>query len=207
MVDSCGFQASKQSDSRDQGLVSSLPIPYCANSLLYVDFIQGLPKFGHYDSCLVVTCGLTRFTGAFPCNKRITGEQPVNTLVEQWFQHYLEPREVHCDKDVRIRSDTGWYKRVLDALNVHVTTDVPYTHTSHPLCERQNRVLEQNLRILMKQERTKDWVRLLPWAALTMIYQESSSSGYTPQELFHGGRPACFFKTPFPEDYKSPVGD
>ena len=43
IVDSCGCHASKQSDSRDRGLVSSLPIPYCANSLLYVDFIHGLP--------------------------------------------------------------------------------------------------------------------------------------------------------------------
>ena len=56
IVDSCGCHASKQSDSRDRGLVSSLPIPYCANSLLYVDFIYGLPTFGGYDSCLVVTC-------------------------------------------------------------------------------------------------------------------------------------------------------
>ena len=31
----------------------------------------------------------------------------------------------HSDEDVRIRSDTGWYKQVLDALNVHVTTGVP----------------------------------------------------------------------------------
>ena len=69
IVDSCGYHASKQSNSRDQGLVSSLPIPCCANSLLYVDFIHGLPKFGGYDSCLVVTCGLTRFNRAFPCNK------------------------------------------------------------------------------------------------------------------------------------------
>ena len=167
IVDSCGCRASKQSDSRDRGLVSSLPIPYCANSSLYVDFIRGLPKFGGYDSCLVVTCGLTRFTRAFPCNKKITGEQTVKTLVEQWFEHYGAPKEVHSHEDVRIRSDTGWYKRVLDALKVHVSTSVPYTHTSHPLCERQNRVLEQNLGILMKQERTKDWVRLLPWAVLT----------------------------------------
>ena len=60
------------------------------------------------------------------------------------------------DEDVRIRSGTGWYKRVLDGLNVHVTTGVPYTHTSIPLCDGQNRVFEQNLRILMKEERTKD---------------------------------------------------
>ena len=49
-VDYCGCHASKQSDSRDRGLISSLPIPYCANSLLYVDFICGLPSFGGYDS-------------------------------------------------------------------------------------------------------------------------------------------------------------
>ena len=63
----------------------SLPIPYCANSLLYVDYIHGLPRFGGYDSCPVVTCGLSRFTRVFPCNKKITGEQTVKMLVEQWF--------------------------------------------------------------------------------------------------------------------------
>ena len=88
IVDACGCHASKQSDSRDRGLISSLPIPYCANSLLYVDFIHGLPRFGGYDSCLVVTCGLSRLTRVFPCNKRITGEQAVKKLVEQWFEPY-----------------------------------------------------------------------------------------------------------------------
>ena len=59
----------------------------------------------------------------------------------------------------------------------------------------------------MKQERTKNCVRLLPWAILSMNSQESCSTGYTPHELFHGGRPTWFFQTPFPGDYKSPVGD
>ena len=83
IVDSCGCHARKQSDSRDRGLVPSLPIPYCAKSLLYVDPIHGLPKFGGYDNCLVVTRGLTCFTRAFPCNKKITGEQTVKLLVKQ----------------------------------------------------------------------------------------------------------------------------
>ena len=174
IVDSCGCHASKQGDSRDLGLVSSLSIPYCANSLLYVDFIHGPPTFGGYDSCLVVTCGLTRFTHASSCKERITGEQTVKMFVEQWFEHYGAPKEVHSDENVRIRRDTGWYKRVSNALNVHLTTAVPYTHTSNPLCERQKCVLQQNLRILMEQERTKDWVRLLPWAVLTMNSHESS---------------------------------
>ena len=35
IVDACGCHTSKQSDSRDRGLISSLPIPYCANSFRY----------------------------------------------------------------------------------------------------------------------------------------------------------------------------
>ena len=142
IVDSCGCHASKQSDLRHRGLVSRLPIPYCATSLLYIDFIHGLPKFGGYDCCLVVTCGLTHFTRALPRNKKITGEQTVKMLVEDSFEHYGAPKGVHSDEDVRIQSDTGWYKRVLDAVNIHVTTIVTYTHKSNPLCERQNCVLE-----------------------------------------------------------------
>ena len=150
---------------------------------------------------------LPTFTRVVPCNKKITGEQTVKMLVEQWFEPYGAPKQVHSDDDVRIRSDTGWYKRVLNAPNAEVTTGVPCTHMSDPLCERQNRVVEKNARILMKQEHTKDWVRLVPWAALTMNSQRSSSTGFTLHELFHGGRPAWFFKTPFPDDFKSPVGD
>ena len=96
IVDSCGCHTSRLSDSRDRGMVSSLPIPYCANSLLYEDFMHGLPKVGGYHSCLVVTC-----------RKNITGEQTVAILVEQWFEHYGAPEEVHSDEDVRIQSDTG----------------------------------------------------------------------------------------------------
>ena len=109
IMDSCGYHASKQSDSRDQKFVYKLAIPYCANSLLYLDFIQALLNFGGYDSCLVVTCALTRFTRAFPCNKSITGEQTVKIVVQQSFEHYGAPKEVHSDKDVRIWSDTSEY--------------------------------------------------------------------------------------------------
>ena len=86
----------------------------------------------------------------------MTGEQAVKILVESWFQRYGAPKEVHLDEDVRIWIDTGLYKRVLVALNVQVTTSVPHTHTSNPVGKRENRVVDPNLRIPMRQERTKD---------------------------------------------------
>ena len=171
-----------------------------------MDFIHSLHLFGGYDGCLVVACGLSRFTRVFPCSKKVTDEQTVKMFGEQWFEPYGAPKQVHSDEDVRIHSDRGTYKPVLNALNVEVTTDVPYTHTSNALCERQNRVVEHNLRILMKQERTKDWV--LPWAVLSMRSERGWCPGFTPPpELFHGGGPAWFFSEPFPEDFKSLVGD
>ena len=50
-------------------------------------------------------------------------------FVEKWFEPYVAPKQVHFDEDVRISGDTGCYKRVLNVLNVEVTTDVPYTLT------------------------------------------------------------------------------
>ena len=110
IIDACGCHASKQSDNRDRGLISSLPIPYCTKSLLYVDFIHGLPRVGGYVICLVVTCAPSRFTRVYPCNKKMTDEQTVKMLVEQWFEPYGALKQVHSDEDVRIRSDGGWYK-------------------------------------------------------------------------------------------------
>ena len=54
---------------------------------MWISF-HGLPCFGGYDSCLVVTCGLSCFTRVFPCKKKITSEQTVKMLVEQWFEPY-----------------------------------------------------------------------------------------------------------------------
>ena len=204
MVDKCPWRSCKPGDIRDRGLQSTLPIPHCANSVLYVDYTE-MPKFGGYDFALVVTCWLTRFTRVFPCTKHITGEETIKILLEEWFFVFGAPKEINSDDDVRVRSDTGWYKRVLKSLNVHMLTGIPYTHKSNPLCEQQIRVLKENVRILCKTEGTKDWVRLLPVISLMRNSQECSATGYTPRELFMG-RPVWFLHAPYPEDSYSTVG-
>ena len=63
-MDKCPCRSCKNGGIRDRGLHSTLPIPNCANSVLYVDYTE-MPKFRGYDFTLVVTCGLTRFTRVF----------------------------------------------------------------------------------------------------------------------------------------------
>ena len=84
IVDKCPCRSCKPGDIRDRGLYSTLPIPHCANSVLYVDCTE-MPKFGGYDFALVATCGSTRFTRVFPCTKHITGEETIKILLEEWF--------------------------------------------------------------------------------------------------------------------------
>ena len=92
----------------------------------------------------------------FPCTKRITGEETIKILLEEWFCVYGAPKEINSDEDVRVRSHTGWYKKVLRSLNVQVSTGIPYTHTCNHLCERQIRVLKEKVQIWCKTERPKD---------------------------------------------------
>ena len=202
IVDKCPCRSCKPGDIRDRGLYSTLP--KCANSVLYVDYMEML-KFGDYHFALVVTGGLTRCTRVFPCTKHITGEETIKILLEEWFCVYGTPKRINSDEDVQVRSDTGWYKRVLSSLNVQVSTGIPYSHMSNPICERQIRVPNENVRIWCKAERTRDWVRLLPVISSMMNFQESSATGYSPHELFLGC-PAWFLYAPYAEDTHSSVG-
>ena len=203
-MDKCPCRSCKPGDIRDRNLHSTLPIPHCANSVLYVYYTE-MPKFGGYNFALLVTCGLTRFTRVFPSTKDITREETIKILLEEWFCVYGAPKEINSDEDVRVRSDTSWYKRVLRSLNVQVSTGIPYSHASNPLCERQTRVLKENVMVWCKTERTRDWVRLLPVISLMMNSQQSSATGYSPHVLFPG-RPAWFLHAPYPEDNHSSVG-
>ena len=112
----------------------TLSIPHFANSVLYVDYTE-MPKFPGYDFALVVTCGLTRFTGVFPRTKHNTAGDTIKILPEEWFCVYGAPREINSDADVRVHSETGWDKRLLRSLNAQVSTGIPYTDTSNHLCE------------------------------------------------------------------------
>ena len=99
IVDKCPCRSCKPGDIRDRGLYSTLPIPHCANSVLYVDYTE-MPKFGGYDLALVVTSALTRFTRVFPCTKHITGEETIKILLEEWFCVYGAPEGINSDKDI-----------------------------------------------------------------------------------------------------------
>ena len=96
-MDKCQCGSCKPGDIRDRGLYSTLPIPHCANSVLYADYTE-MPKFGGYDFTLVVTRGLTGFTRVFPCTKHISGEEKIMILLEEWFCVFSASKKINSDE-------------------------------------------------------------------------------------------------------------
>jgi transposase InsO family protein len=97
-----------------------------------------------------------------PCRKTITGEVALKMIFSEWIRHYGKPREIMSDNDVRFTSENGWWRRVFKNLDIKVNFSIPRRPESNGLCERINRSFNQNMRILMSQTKTKDWVKLVP---------------------------------------------
>ena len=60
----------------------------------------------------------------------------------------------------------------------------PYLRTKNALCERQNCSFKTVMRILMAQEKGRNWLRVLPYAIYLINNQVSTRTGYSPHELF-----------------------
>jgi hypothetical protein len=193
----CVCAKAKQNNPSDRGLLRALPIPYMANSVLYVDFIDGMPKYGGYDFVMIVVCGFSRYTQAWPLSKKSDGEQVLKMLVENWFMPLGGPKEVHSDCDVRFKSPTGFWRSVLAKHGIEVTFSTPYGKRKNPLVERQIRHFEEIMRVFLAESKSRDWVKLVPLTCWTMNRQIIGTTETTPQESFHF-RPGWDINYPVP---------
>ena len=192
----------KPNTQLDRGLVASLPIPQLSNDILYVDFIA-MDAFNYHDYVLTIVDALTRFVMFIPCTKNISGEGTLKTILKEWISHFGKPREILSDNDVRFSQEKGFYQSAFKALGIDVHFGIPRHPQSNGLCERINRSFLQNCRAMSIDCKTMDWPKLCPFVAWTMNSQISSSTGFSPSELFLG-RPSWKF-TKVPEPCSNPT--
>ena len=147
--------------------MGNLPIPHMVNSVVYLDFMH-LPHYAGHNFALLVTCGLSRFARVFPMNKKADSETVLKTLFEEWVQVYGLPKVIHSEQDVRLTAAGNWYRGVLETLVCEIQLGTPYLRTKNALCERQIRSFKTVMRILMVQEKGRNWLRVLPYAIYLM---------------------------------------
>ena len=79
----------KPNSVADRGIIGCLPLP-----AVYLDFVE-VDKFMNFDYIMVATCGLSNFTQAWPCTKKITSEGAMKLFFNNWIMIYGAPIEVH----------------------------------------------------------------------------------------------------------------
>jgi hypothetical protein len=172
----------------DRGLVGAMKIPTAKNSIVYMDFITGLPKCKGKDTVMVLTDALTRFTQVYPTTQHLTGEGAVKLFLDGWVKHHGLPTTLYSDNDRVCGGETGFYHGILKSMGVNVYFSPPYHSQSNGQCERENQSWERLMRIYKKQYHTEDWVSLNPWVVWT-LNNSIARHGYTPHELFNASPP------------------
>ena len=128
-------------------------------------------------------------------NKKADRETVLKTLFEEWVQFYGLPKGIHSDQGVRLTVAGNWYRGVLETTGCEIHFGTPYLRTKNALCDRQIRSFKSVMRILMAQEKGRNWLRVLPHAIYLMNNQMSTRTGYSPHELFFG-RPGFHMEFP-----------
>ena len=105
---------------------------------------------------------------------------------------------------MRLTAAGNWYRDVLQTLGCEIQFGTPYLRTKNALCERQIRSFKTVIRILMAQEKGRNWLRVLPYAIYLMNNQVSTRTGCSPHELFFG-RPGFHMEVPTPQDVNPKV--
>ena len=105
-------------------------------------------------------------------NKKADTETGLKTLLEELVQLYGLPKVIHSDQDVRITTARNCYRGVLHALGGQILAGTPYFCTKNPPCERQIRSFKTMVRILMAQEKVRNWLRVLPYTIYLITNQD-----------------------------------
>ena len=112
------------------------------------------------------------------------GEQIFKKIFEAWISTFGPPSEIICDNDVLLTPPQGFFKKACELFSIKVTHTTPDRPQSNGLCERTNRLMLQNLRVISQLLKTIDWPAILPIANAIHNEHVSTKTGYPPCEFF-----------------------
>jgi hypothetical protein len=140
----------------------------------------------NHDYIMTIVDSLSKYARFIPCKKSTTGEQAFPMIFEHWIQVYGRPIEIHSDNDIRFQGPEGWWQGCLKALKIKVTFSTPRRPQANGLCEQTDKKFIQTMRSLMAQQKSPNWLNMIPYCTVVMNNQYLPSTGYTPSDLFFG---------------------
>lgn len=189
-VQACAIcQQAKSEHVKTPGLLQPLPVPEQAWATVSMDFIEGLPKSGKFDTILVVVDKFSKYGHFIPLAHPYTALQIAQLYLDQVYKLHGLPQAIISDRD-RVFTSALWQElfRLTD-------TKLMMSSSYHPQTDGQTERLNQCLETFLRcsvHSCPRQWSKWLSLAEYWYNTSYHSAIGRSPFEVLYGQTPRHF---------------
>lgn len=182
-------QQAKNEHTKLPGKLHPLPIPPEAWHSVGMDFIEGLPISGRYDTILVVVDKFSKFGHFIPLKHPFTASTVAQLFFDNVFKLHSMPQVLISDRDKIFISQ--FWQQLFKLADTTLNLSSSYHPQTDGQTERLNQCLENYLRCFV-HDNPKTWAKWLTLAEYWYNTSLHSAIGRTPFEALCGRKPRPF---------------
>lgn len=193
-VSSCSIcQQAKPDRAKYPGLLQPLPVPDGAWQTISMDFVEGLPKSGVFDTILVVVDKFSKYSHFIALKHPFTAASVATVFMSNIYKLHDMPVAIVSDRD-RVFTSQLW-QALFKMAGVKLLMSTSYHPHTDGQTERVNQCLETFLRCFVHAcpRRWFEWRHLAEFWFNTSWHSSLSKS---PFEVLYGHAPRAFGISP-----------
>lgn len=179
----------KPDRSRYPGLLQPLPIPDGAWQVISMDFIEGLPKSGRFDTILVVVDKFSKYSHFIPLSHSFSAIDVAQAFMCNVYKLHGLPQVIISDRDKIFTSHLWEQLFSRSGTQLHLST------TYHPQTDGQTERVNQCLEIYLRcfvHARPANWSSWMYLAKFWFNTSYHSALLKSPFEVLYGYPPGHF---------------